>query len=82
LDLLTVKDDLGIGPCVIFRPKGVELADGAAYWVEIFGLEGTGPKADRGRRPGEPSLRYLVQFCAPVVRPPEDEDASSEDEPK
>ncbi len=55
------NDPYGLPLCIIFRPKGVRVEPGAAYWVEISGL---GPKS---RRSAGPSFRYLVQF-APAVR--------------
>ncbi len=36
-----------LGPCVIFRPKGVEVAHGKRYWVEVT---------------GQVTLQYLVEF--------------------
>ncbi len=44
----------GSGPCVIFRPQAVDLADGSRYVVEITGL------TDAGGQPAKVS--YLVIF--------------------
>ncbi len=44
----------GIPYCVIFRPKDLEVAPGARYWVEISGL--------RNRKGEAAPVRYLVEF--------------------
>lgn len=79
LDLLTVHGEVGSGACVIFRPKAVDLEEGAAYWVEVFGLDAKPKKpGERPRKGAEPSLRYLVHFCAAVK--PAVADGSTEEE--
>lgn len=62
-----VADRVGASPCLIFRPIGVDLADGAAYAVEVTGLA-DGAKAERL---GEGMLRYVVQFYGSVASPNE-----------
>lgn len=59
LEAFSVQTDhVGLSPCVIFRPRGVEVADGAAYWVEVTGL--TDPaKLKRG---APPDVAYAVRF--------------------
>lgn len=78
LDLLTIAGEVGSGPCVIFRPKAVDVAEGAAYWVEVFGLDAKSKKpGERPRKTTEASLRYLVHFCG-AARPPAVEGAAEE----
>ncbi len=80
LDLLAVDTGVGSGPCVIFRPKGLEIAEGDAFWVEIFGLDAKALKpGERPKKSPDPSIRYFVHFCGPVRPPPAD---AADDESK
>ena len=47
-------DGFGIANCIIFRPQGVRVAPGAAYWVRITGLSDASG--------AETSIEYLVAF--------------------
>ena len=55
--------DIAVPYCIIFRPKDLDLTDGAAYLVEISGVD---PKAKKGG-----DLRYLVHFYSRPEAPKE-----------
>lgn len=59
LEAFTVQtDSVGLSPCVIFRPKDVEVVDGAAYWVEVTGLS----DPEKVKKGAPPDLAYAVRF--------------------
>ncbi|MBK8980285.1 MAG: hypothetical protein IPM29_30655 [Planctomycetes bacterium] len=59
LEHLAIADaGFGTGPCLVFRPRGLRVADGAAYLVDV---------RERGAR--QPLRRYVVAFCAPLGGP-------------
>ncbi len=60
MDFFKIAPPEGVlGPCVIFRPAGVEVAPGKRYWVEVTGLLKSGA-----------GLRYLVEFVD-LAKPPQ-----------
>ena len=54
LDQKQVSTDGPVGPCIIFRPEKLTLADGKRYLVEIDGVQSTSGQAV--------PVRYLVVF--------------------
>jgi len=73
LEAFSVQTEaVGVHPCIIFRPKGVEVRDGAAYWVEVTGRLNPA-KAKQG---APPDLAFAVRFYgAPAAdeAPPADD---------